>query len=280
MRYRWMVLGLCAWLWITPTAQAANVTRINQAWESILGTQLVFLYYGIGSVGDLYKNKIYNTSRVIRYLGMLEPTLRQEQLFLSQLKPLGNKKSREMYRRVRAVMDFLIQEASALRRYVNEGKSEDWNQFATYRRAAVEDLQYVLSHQANRSNHRFRGGVKAAYRHLGHYLGVDLVFGYFFVGLVADGYFRLLIPPAQTRQHLGLVVRLLQNNIQMLARAKHSVPRSDRPRTLSIAQGMGTLIDQAKSLDIFVRSRQRSALKRYWLLRKKTWTYVRVMSGD
>ncbi len=279
MRYRIALVLLCASLWSAKPSQAANVTRLNQAWESLLGTQLIFLYYGVGMLGDLHKKKIYNGPQVIRYLGMLEPALRQEQVFLAQIKPLGAAKNREMFRRIRAVIEFLVQEASSLRRFVNEGKAEDWSQFVTYRRAAVEDIQYVLTHQATRSTRSFRGGTKAAYRHLGHYLGVDLVFGYFFVGLVADGYFRLLLPADQTRQHLALTVRLINNNIQQLARAKHSIPKEDRTRVLSIAQGMATLMETAKALDVFARSRQRDALKKYWLLRKRTWTYVRIM-GD
>ncbi|MCK6511588.1 hypothetical protein L6R29_16645 [Myxococcota bacterium] len=278
MRHRLTLVLLCASLGFAAPSQAANVPRLNQAWESLLGAQLIFLYYGVGTLGDLYKNKIYTSPQVIRYLGMLEPTLRQEQLFLSQIKPLGAAKNREMFRRIRAVVDFLVQEASTLRRFVNEGKEEDWSQFVTYRRAAVEDIQYVLTHQAVRSSRSFRGGSKAAYRHLGHYLGVDLVFGYFFVGLVADGYFRLLLPADQTRQHLGLTARLLNNNIQQLARAKHSIPKEDRARVLSIAQGMATLAETAKALDTFAASRQRDALKKYWLLRKRTWSYVRILS--
>jgi hypothetical protein len=253
--------------------------KLDAIWQSLLGSQLIYLYYGIGFLGDYHRNKIYPKERVLRYLDMLEPMLREEKLLLSEVKPLSGAKGKELFRRIRGVVDFMISECSALRRYVNTQSAEDWKQFADFRQAAAEDIQYVLTHQGAKQRHSFKGGTRASKRHMGHYLGMDLVFGFFFAGLVADGYFRLLLPPETARQHIAMTVRLCQMSLAQKKKNLNAFPKESRPRLQQIGIGLASLITQLKALDEFIAKRKRSALAQYGQQRQQTWGYVQVMAA-
>ncbi len=242
-------------------AEARSLRRVHQTWELLMGNRLVMTYYSLGYLGDLYRHKIYNSSRTLRYLRTLQELVKKEKSFLSSFKYPAGRSNKLLFRRLKAVVDLLDLACNSLRLSVK--KTIPLKQFLIYRNSIARDIGQIFAMKALKKRRYYRGRWRFGLRALGHYLGSNVVMAYLMFGLIADGYFQLAFQKEEILPRVKMVIQFLRTSKIAILHVKTSVPRRDRSYIQSLARTTIFLINEGISLRDFITSRRRPYLIAY-----------------
>lgn len=285
---RWMSLFFTMALLVLPfwamlplnQVEARPPTRqVNATWEELMGNQMFLAYYSVGLVGDLYRSKVYTPEKTRRVLSMLQSLLKKEKKFLKKIRVGRGRKQRALYRHIKATVDILLMALSSLEKKLDNKTGSSIKQFLQYRNAAAQDLQKLLYHRGLRRRRRYRGGWYGSMRNLNHHLGLDLAYGYVCLGLVADGYFQLVLNPKRTEEYLGTQLRLISSGHTRLGYIQNRLRGRDRSTLQSVRNGLQALYNTGMMLGKVVKTRNRSYMRKYQMLRRIAWQKIQPMAA-
>ncbi|TNE44199.1 MAG: hypothetical protein EP343_31085 [Deltaproteobacteria bacterium] len=275
------LMALCMYVSLpVGQSEARPPTRqVHATWEELMGNQIFLAYYSVGLVGDLYRAKVYTPGKTKRVTRLLTSLLKKEKAFLKKIRVGRGRKQRALYRHLKATVDILLLALESLDNTITNKEGSKIQQFLQYRNAAAQDLQKLLYHRGLRRRRRYRGGYYRAMKYLNHHLGLDLAYGYLCLGLVADGYFQLVINPKQTEDYLSTQLRLLTSGRKSLGYIQRRLRGSDRSTLQTVRGGMLALYNVGMTLGQVVKTRKRSLMRRYQQLRRLAWQTIKPMAA-
>lgn len=277
-------LGLLTWAWMcwySPVCHAAPSTQsLHAMWEELMGNQMIQSYYCVGLVGDLYRAKVYNTAKTQRIVLVLSNLIHRQKKFVQAIRIGRDSNQKALYRHIHSTLDMLRLALQSLQKNLAQESASTLEQFLQYRNAAAQDLQKLLQHRGLKRRRFYQGGYARAIQYLNHHLGLDVIYGYLTLGLIADGYFQLVLNPTQTEEYLGTNLRLIQSGQQSLSYLQSSLRSSDAASLQQIRSGLQALFNQGTVLGQFLKTRQRSLLLRYQQMRQQAWQRVQLLSGS
>ncbi len=244
-----------------------------------MGNQLFQAYYCVGLVGDLYRANVYKKGKARRVIRLLHSMLKREKKFIKKVRIGRGRKQKALYRHIRATIDLLLLALQSLDQNVQGRVGAKIKQFLQYRNAAAQDLSKLLQHRGLKRRRRYGGGRRRAMGYLNQHLGPDLAYGYLLIGLVADGYFQLVLNQARTKDYLSTNLRLLQSGSKSLSYVQMGMRGSDRNTIQRVRNGMNAIYQMGIVLGQFSRTRKRVYLQRYQMLRRLAWRHVQPFAG-
>lgn len=272
----------CALILLTilpsPVSSRPRIRHIDRTWESLMGNQLFQAYYCVGLVGDLYRAKVYSKSKTLRVSRLLQTLLKQERLFASKVRIGRGKKQKALFRHIKATIDLLLLALQSLEQTIQGKMGAKVQRFLQYRNAAAQDLQKLLRHRGLKRRRRYGAGRRRAMGYLNKHLGPNLAYGYLLVGLIADGYFQLVLNQARVKEYLGTHLKLLQSGITSLNYLRMRLKGPDRSYVEKIRRGMLVIYQAGVMLGQFSRTRKRGFLQRYQILRRQAWQHVQPLA--
>lgn len=282
-RFVWLgcfgLLANLAVLWHVGSVWAApSVQRLHAAWEESMGNQMIQSYYCVGLVGDLYRGGVYNAAKTQRIVTLLNSLLSKQKQFVKTLRIGSDRNQKALYRHIHSTLDLLVLAVQSLQKKLSGEPGELVQQFLQYRNAAAQDLQKLLQHRGLQRRRYYVGGYNKALQHFNHHLGLNLAYSYLTIGLIADGYFQLILNTTQAEEYLGTNLRLIQSGQQSLLELQSSFRGADRAAFQPILSGMQAVFNQATILGQFLKTRQRPQLRRYQQLRQQAWQYVQALA--
>lgn|GEM_PF-1758058 len=278
---RWSVVGLVMFglLGFAPQAESRrSLRKVHETWEMLLGNNLVLAYYNLGLIGDLFRAKVYTSSKAHTQLRMVLQTLREDTALVKQLKPLGSRTRKDFFRKLKSTMHILYMGGLTLQKAILYKSPKRMKQFLIYRNAVFKDINRVIKHPGLRKKQSYRGGWKVGRRCLGHFLGVDMAFGYQTIGLIADGYFQKTWNARRAISQLDIVMGLFKASALGTNRIKSMLHPKDQRYVAYVRQGLRYLYMEANTLKKFMKTRNRLFLKRYLKYRRLSWGYVRPLA--
>ncbi|HAA58818.1 MAG TPA: hypothetical protein DCE42_28910 [Myxococcales bacterium] len=248
----------------------AKLNKVNKTWETLMGNRLVMTYFSLGVLGDMFRSKVYNAKKTQRYLKTLNALIQKEKTFLKDLKLPRGDDHKELFAKIRATVELMSGVAESLKE-ATKGKASEMKQFLVYRNSIAQDVAKILANATLKKQRRYPGKAPFAYGALSHQLGADLSLGYLVVGLVADGYFRLVLDRKKALEFLETALPLIKASGRKLRAVQDAVPEKDKTFVNGWKRVAIHLLREGYELRKFIRTRKRVFLLRYRHYRKTAW---------